>query len=129
MLAYANFVAAQEALWKGYFTIAPCMIRNTRNLIKNNSFDFMISRSHLDYMLCESYSHFDQEEALNLIKQVIDSKTLTRDLATKATSLREKLVNKACSMDIKVRMQNFHANQVEFGDSNGIKPTLEIFGW
>jgi hypothetical protein len=67
------------------------MIRNARALSKSVAFDFAISRAYLDFMLCEAYGHYDEEEAINLLKQVIESKTLNDELLTAANELQERL--------------------------------------
>ncbi|KAL0489230.1 hypothetical protein AKO1_013750, partial [Acrasis kona] len=77
LLAYNFYVAARKALQLGYYSVAPCFVRQLRTLTKNGLFDFVISRGQLDLLLCETYAHVDHHEAVNLLKQIIDSKTLT----------------------------------------------------
>jgi WD40 repeat protein len=94
LLAYCNFVAAKNALDKGYYTVAPCMVRNTRNLVKNGSFEFGIKQSELDTLLVEAYVNYDREEASHLIKQILESKSLSGESIQKMTTLHEQLFNK-----------------------------------
>jgi len=72
LMAYANYIGMQRALWKGYYTVAPTMIVNARNGSRGCD-KFSIGRDYLDYMLCVVHSKLNRIEALTLISQVEES--------------------------------------------------------
>lgn len=77
LLAYASFIGGQEAIWKGYHTVAPFLLQNAKVLSKHHhTTDFSVPVSYLDYMICLAYSFFDRVEAENIIHQVLDRQSI-----------------------------------------------------
>jgi hypothetical protein len=114
MLAYASFIGGQQALWKGYYSIAPSLFQNAKALSMEKNVSFAIPIAYIDYMLCLAYNFFDQKEAIRLINQIEISGSLSNDsfLVSALQSLKKELA----------KSDNIYIRQV-MSNKNAVVPT------
>lgn len=117
LLCYSNFVGAQQALWKGYHTITPCLVINVRALIRTGDFVFPIPAAYIDYFLCKLMSYSNRPESLNLLDQLLAKDDI--DVETRMLSMQLKIsLESPSSTDLASQRQLLRQHRSD----NGIVP-------
>lgn len=66
LLMFVNFVGGHEAIWRGFYVVAPCMFENVERL--SQKLQFPASRDYVAWMKCLAYSKFNRIESLRCIE-------------------------------------------------------------
>eukprot|EP00753_Platysulcus_tardus_P016802 PLAT6049.1.p1 GENE.PLAT6049.1~~PLAT6049.1.p1 ORF type:complete len:1230 (-),score=555.27 PLAT6049.1:33-3722(-) len=98
LLAYFSFVGAQQAMWRGYFDVAPFMMQNARRLIFSNSLDFPVAPPLMTLLTAQFLARSDRQRALLLLRSMKGEPS--RRVSAAAAALQSRLEAKSVDDDM-----------------------------
>ena len=102
IMYYSFLIGTQLALWKEYYSIAPKMIQNARECIKQIPAESPVPSQFTEYLYCLSVSYANPDEGLNLLTQVLSNTEypLEEAYAKPLIAIKKRLEDKTFVSDV-----------------------------